>query len=96
MCCHLTGITRREFGSTPVIQQLKDDLRDFFIKHASARECYNATSSENSYLEKLRRAVARMSWDEISVVTEVDFIAKFDNTSYLVMLVRPGDDARLN
>lgn len=37
-----------------------------------------------------------MSWDEIDrVVTEADFIAKFDDTSYLVVLVRPADDARL-
>jgi hypothetical protein len=37
-----------------------------------------------------------MSWDEIDrVVTEADFIAKFDDTSYLIVLVRPADDAGL-
>ena len=79
----------------------KDDLRNFFIDYGpSARECYSATSSKSSlatYLEKVLRTVTRMSWDEINrLVTEADFIAKFDDdTSYLVVLIQPVDDARL-
>ena len=48
------------------------------------------------YVEKLRRAIERMSWDEIYyVVTKAKFIFKPDDDApYFVVLVRPADDKR--
>ncbi|KAF8224751.1 hypothetical protein L208DRAFT_1380972 [Tricholoma matsutake] len=78
------------------------DLREFFINYGpSARECYTVTSPENGlkpYRLRLEQAITRMPWDDIDrVVTAEDFEAKFDDeTSFLIVLIRPADDQRIS
>jgi hypothetical protein len=84
-----------------LVQELSSneaDLRNFFIKYGpSARECYAVTSTESGlepYIRKLEHAVAQMSWDDIDRVVSAEVFEPKDNdqTSFLIVLIRPVDD----